>query len=60
MINKLFLKRSTLLSKCLYNYGDLIYTNELKVQTSFDKVPTFRAFDLDGKLINKSIKYNCD
>lgn len=30
------------------------------MQTEFDKVPTFRAYDLQGKLLNKNIKYDCD
>lgn len=60
MISRIFLKRQPLLAKLAQNYGDLVYTNELNVQTSFEKVPTFRAYDLDGVLVNKSISYSCD
>jgi hypothetical protein len=59
-INKIGFASKNLLTLLARNYGELVYTNEMKVQDSFDKVPTFRAYDLDGKLINKKIKYDTD
>lgn len=32
----------------------------MKVQTQFDNVTAYRAFDLEGKLLDKSIKYDLD
>lgn len=60
LINKIGYPPKNLLVRLARSYGELIYTNEIKVQESFDKVPTFRAYDLDGKLVNKSIKYNTE
>ena len=33
-------------------YGELTYTQSLKKQDSFDRVPTYRLIDLDGKLLD--------
>lgn len=59
-INKIGFASKNLLTLLARNYGELVYTNEMKVQDSFDKVPTFRAYDLDGKIINKKIKYDTE
>lgn len=58
-VNKLIMPYKSILSLKRW-YGQLIYTNEIKPQDCFEKIPTFRAYDLDGKLVNKNIKYDCD
>ncbi len=60
LINKISSPSRALLTRLSRPYGELVYTNEMKVQDSFDKVPTFRAYDLDGKLVNKNIKYDTE
>ena len=60
MINRAFKATNSLIAKVFRSYGELTYTNEIKVQSEFEKVPTHRVIDLDGKLINKNVKYDCD
>lgn len=53
--------RSTRLLSLLQNpYGELKFVDNIQCQYEFDKVETFRAYDLDGKLVNKNIKYDCN
>jgi hypothetical protein len=33
-------------------YGELSFTHSFQPQSEFTKVPTFRAMDLDGKLLD--------
>jgi hypothetical protein len=40
------------------SYGELVYTQHLTVQSEFAKVPTYRAIDLDGHLLDKKVKYD--
>lgn len=58
MISKIAKSSLSVLTSSRMAYGELKYTDKLKSQFEFDKVETFRAFDLDGKLINPNIKYN--
>lgn len=39
-------------------YGELSFTQNLASQASFDKVPTYRLIDLDGKLLKSSHTYD--
>ena len=41
-----------------HSYGELVYTNTLSHQSSFDKVPTYRLIDLDGQLQVKDHVYD--
>lgn len=49
---------SQLLSRCLFNYGELTYTTSLQAQSEFPRVPTFRLLDLDGNLLDNKAKYD--
>lgn len=60
LINKVSLGSRSLLTQMTRKYGELVFTNKIKVQECFDKVVTFRAYDLDGKLVNKDIKYDTE
>lgn len=42
------------------SYGELVYTNTITHQNSFDKIPTYRLIDLDGKLLDSSHKYDTE
>jgi hypothetical protein len=39
-------------------YGDLVYTSSLTQQVEFPKVPTYRAMDLEGNLLDKTISFD--
>jgi hypothetical protein len=48
----------SLLSRFTQPYGELVYTQNLTGQSEFPKVPTYRAIDLDGKLLDNKITYD--
>lgn len=41
-----------------FSYGELSFTTKLQPQAEFAKIPTFRAIDLEGRLLDKSIPYD--
>lgn len=41
-------------------YGELVYTNQLATQSQTPKVPTYRAIDLEGKLLDGKVKYDAE
>lgn len=43
-----------------YSYGKLSYTSRLTHLSEFAKIPTFRAIDLEGRLIDKNFSYNVE
>ena len=47
-----------LINNLKHSYGELIYTQDLNAKVEFDKVPTYRVIDLDGKLLIKDFKYD--
>ena len=57
--NRLF-KLPSLFNKNIYNYGEITFNQDIKVQTHFDHVTAYRAFDLEGQLLDKTIKYDLD
>ena len=40
------------------SYGELTYTNTLQAQSEFNKIPTYRLIDLDGKLLDTKHQYD--
>jgi hypothetical protein len=55
-----FVRRTAqrLLTAPRFNYGELVYTNQLTSLHEFPKMPTYRAIDLDGNLLDKTISYD--
>lgn len=39
-------------------YGELVYTQTLTAQSEFPKIPTYRAIDLDGNLLDKNLHFD--
>ena len=39
-------------------YGELVYTQTLSAQSEFPKVPTYRAMDLDGNLLDRNLAFD--
>lgn len=39
-------------------YGELVYTHTLSAQSEFPKVPTYRAMDLDGNLLDRTLSFD--
>lgn len=50
--------RSSLTFALKHSYGELTFTQNLAAQASFDKIPTYRLIDLDGKLLKNSHSYD--
>lgn len=44
----------------IYKYGDIKYTQDLIAQSDFPHVTAYRAYDLDGKLLDTKVKYDVD
>lgn len=42
----------------IYRYGDIKYTQNMIAQNEFPHVPAYRAYDLDGKLLDTEVKYD--
>lgn len=42
----------------VYSYGELKYTQTINHQNAFDKIPTYRLIDLDGKLLDQKHQYD--
>ena len=57
IINKKITK-SLLTTSLSSSYGELTFTNSMNEKSDYPKIPTYRAFDLDGKLLDKKVKYN--
>jgi 2-oxoisovalerate dehydrogenase E1 component alpha subunit len=55
---KIITKSLTLITRNTQQYGELKYTQKLEVQNSFPHVNTYRAIDLDGKLLDTTVKYD--
>jgi hypothetical protein len=51
-IPKLF----NLLNKNIYNYGQISFTQQINRQSEFTRVPAYRAYDLQGQLLDKSLQ----
>ena len=60
MINNIIKKTLIrgLVSSLRYQYGELSYTQSLYSKDSFDRVPTYRLMDLDGKLLVNNHQYD--
>jgi hypothetical protein len=39
-------------------YGELVYTQTLTAQSEFPKIPTYRAIDLDGNLLDRNLHFD--
>lgn len=51
----------TLLNKVnIYRYGDIKFTQDLIAQNDYAHVPAYRAYDLEGKLLDSKVKYDVD
>jgi hypothetical protein len=40
------------------SYGELTYTTSLNFENGFNRIPTFRLIDLEGKLLDSSHVYD--
>ena len=60
MINNIIKKTLIrgLISPLGYQYGELTYTQSLYSKDSFEKLPTYRVMDLDGKLLVQDHQYD--
>lgn len=57
IINKA-ITRSLLTTSFFRQYGELSFTNSINEKSEYPRIPTYRAYDLDGKLIDKNVKYD--
>lgn len=57
---RLLINKSNLINKYinLYKYGEIKFTQEINAQNEFTHVPAYRAYDLDGKLLDHTLKYD--
>ena len=58
-----FASRGTCLARSLslslrHQYGELVYTQTLSAQSEFPKIPTYRAIDLDGNLLDRNVQFD--
>ena len=59
IITRKLINTSSLLKKLnMFNYGEIKFTQDIIAQNDFTHVPAYRAYDLEGKLLDSKIKYD--
>ncbi len=59
-ITRRIFKNSSIFTKNIFNYGEIAFTQSLYTQSDYPHIPAYRAYDLDGKLLDKNVKYDLD
>lgn len=55
--NRIF-KVSALLNKNIRCYGEITFTQQLERKSEFEHVHAYRAYDLDGQLLDRNVKFD--